>query len=115
MRVATKMITVMDHMSETCTLASVLPEFEGEMELWEAHRMVRKHIAMTERDWSEVTEHNSHFYDRDGCKVYRIVVTYYGPMSVNRDVFYVRSLYNHYHDEYNCETCADRFVYANCD
>lgn len=92
MDVSVKMVTVMDHMAETGTIASVDPRFTREsMPLWEAHQMIRKHVANLSHIWLEVNEYSATF-TAEGCKVYRTVITYYGTMSYNRDVFYVWSL-----------------------
>lgn len=114
MQVRTMFVSSTTDRREPCTWALSAPEWVEE-DLQDAFRWVRKWKGDLERHYGHgaVDEQSTVFYDREGCKVFRLVFTFGDMYHTNRDVIYVRCVHNHDHSE-NCETCADRFIYANC-
>jgi hypothetical protein len=86
-----------------------------EQDFQSAFRWVTRHRAdLTKMFGREnVTYQSTAFFDKEGCKVYRIVMEIKSSLGKESDMILVRSMYNHDHSEYGCETCSDRFVYTN--
>lgn len=90
MQVTVKVVSSMNHPAEEGTIAFT-SEY-GEMPIWEAHRMVRRHIAeLEDSGWYDVTQYNTSFI-AEHCKVYKVAITFRGIESRNRDVFYIWAL-----------------------
>jgi hypothetical protein len=87
-----------------------------EEDFQDVFRWVRKWKGNLEKFYGRgnVDEQSTYGYDREGRKFYRIVFSFGDMYHTNRDVIYVKHVYDHDHEEVGCETCIDRFLFANC-